>query len=724
MADYSRAISKLQTTFGNVDKDVLIAVLEVCGGDEKEAIKYLQATDNNSGYDVRQLSSNTGIPKDYPGRTATNHPITTKVKVEKETQEEVNFREKVEKIKGLFINDNVTYQDHFDSQTQSYDLYTTVLLLLINQGVEISKASRSRILASAWARKDQNLAQYLLGKEDLFALPHILGAVALLDSGRKVRALEKKVARLEKQNAKPKKTAQLKAQINDLKREALLGSVSGALCRHVKKWVQSIEADKLEFYALNMPKAPWCELADVVHLGPNDFQVPWFLEYVFGKDAPESSVINICKELSSENIVSTLSKSKIPYSYLRLQVKPIPEEAKPLIANFIPLDTLIWYYEELACSEVDAILEKRLSSGQEKPTFGYGKLMERLLYFKSVSAPFFKHLIPIAEERLSQIDLNLEPPVVVIGDASYSMDVAIRVSTVIASVLTALCGAELKFFTGESVDPPVIPKTASEVLDVATSVKADGLTAPAAALWPYYNQKKVVKFFIVVTDEIENEKYKDYYFPSLFQKYYTEVYPAKIVFVSFLENPSEKGRMVTALENMGITPLQFRLDGKRPDMTKLDSLLGLLASESAGFPQQVKNYQSTFEKGGTQGFFEKFYSVKTRANNNNNNATQTTKQKSKNLTQKTDKKKNKNKNVASKQSDTKVESKESTDSQSNAPAKSESNSSVESKDCVICEERKITTALLECGHLNFCDTCADGLKECPICRQAVIRTVR
>jgi hypothetical protein len=99
-------------------------------------------------------------------------------------------------------------------------------------------------------------------------------------------------------------------------------------------------------------------------------------------------------------------------------------------------------------------------------------------------------------------------------------------------------------------------------------------------------------------------------------QYYTEVYPAKIVFVSFLEvacpsvvscelvrrchcgcvltlglatpqNPGEKGRMVKSLENLGIVPLQFRLDSHRPDLTKVDTLLGLLASECSFFPVQV-----------------------------------------------------------------------------------------------------------------------------------------
>ncbi len=52
-------------------------------------------------------------------------------------------------------------------------------------------------------------------------------------------------------------------------------------------------------------------------------------------------------------------------------------------------------------------------------------------------------------------------------------------------------------------------------------------------------------------------------------RYYTEVFPAKIVFVSFLENSGQKGRMVRSLENLGIVPLQFRLDSHRPDLTKV-----------------------------------------------------------------------------------------------------------------------------------------------------------
>jgi hypothetical protein len=84
----------------------------------------------------------------------------------------------------------------------------------------------------------------------------------------------------------------------------------------------------LKFFALSLPKDPWKELADIVHLNPSDFQVKWFLEYTFGKEAPNDSLIATAANLTSDNIVEVLSKYKIPYSYLRVNVKPIPDDAK------------------------------------------------------------------------------------------------------------------------------------------------------------------------------------------------------------------------------------------------------------------------------------------------------------------------------------------------------------------------------------------------------------
>ena len=128
--------------------------------------------------------------------------------------------------------------------------------------------------------------------------------------------------------------------------------------------------------------------------------------------------------------------------------------------------------------------------------------MERILYMKQNGKSFYEHLLPIAERRLKSIKLPLEPPVVVFGDASYSMDVAIRVSTIIASLLTVLADADIQFFNVETFAPSKMPKTIPQVLDVALNTKADGLTATACTLKRFYDEKKPVKFFIMVNSSL------------------------------------------------------------------------------------------------------------------------------------------------------------------------------------------------------------------------------
>lgn len=82
--------------------------------------------------------------------------------------------------------------------------------------------------------------------------------------------------------------------------------------------------------------------------------------------------------------------------------------------------------------------------------------------------------------------------------------------------------------------------------------------------------------FIVVTDEEENTSYRSEMFTPLYMKYKTEVNPeVQLFFVSFLNNTDE-GEMVALLRGEGVETRQFRLDGRRPDLTKFDELVGLL----------------------------------------------------------------------------------------------------------------------------------------------------
>ena len=45
------------------------------------------------------------------------------------------------------------------------------------------------------------------------------------------------------------------------------------------------------------------------------------------------------------------------------------------------------------------------------------------------------------------------------------------------------------------------------MIELAVTTRASGCTCHASALAPYYEQKKVVKTFIICTDEEENTNY-------------------------------------------------------------------------------------------------------------------------------------------------------------------------------------------------------------------------
>jgi len=492
-----------------------------------------------------------------------------------------------------------------------FPVYITSLLMMLNRSIEISKGSRPRILACLWAAGYYDTVEHFLNHHSTtFGLPEILRGLQILDSRRSHRAITKKLLRLEKQGCqKRKKMGMLRGQLNDLKAEMLpAGSLSGALAARIRRWCGTISEENLSFFALNMPRQPWKDLADLIHLKSSDFKLPWFISTMFTGVAPEDSILAQVGDnqllADGSNLVEflTTKKVEIPFSYLRSKLKSVPVEARPHIAKYAPLDTLIWYHEELE-DEAEHVATNRILSLLAEghlPKFNYGKLMERIMYFKSLKTDLarvlFEQLVPIAERRLSSMSLDLEPGVVVAGDASSSMNVAVRTATVIGAVISLLADeARLKFFHGSLFEPPIQPTTIREVVHVAEHVRADGMTAPACLIEPYLREKKVVKCFVIVTDEVENVKHGNHYFPELFARYYRDVYPAELVFVSFLENVNRKGLMVTALESMGFSPIQFRLDVRRPDLTKLDSLLGVISLRSSTVYTEIERIATSFK---------------------------------------------------------------------------------------------------------------------------------
>ncbi len=305
----------------------------------------------------------------------------------------------------------------------------------------------------------------------------------------------------------------------------------------------------------------------------------------------QTSPAKTVQKTPAKTVQKTPAKKKPRHTSLTLAMKRT-------VATYSSIDTLLWYHEELQSSSVDDILASRLS--REVPSFGYGKLMERILYAQSQGYPFMEKLIPIAEAKLRSTTLPLDRPVVVCGDASSSMKVAVETATIISSLLTALTNAELRFFTHANLVPPLQPRTIRQVLNVAQTIEAKGNTAPAACLYESYQKKEIVKFFVVVTDEEENQACcNGDRWAELFEKYRKEVSPeAQVVLVSFLRNPKDVGRMMEQMGKMEVKPLQFKLNRHKPDLTKLDAFLALMSAESQEFRDAAHDLASRMEDGG------------------------------------------------------------------------------------------------------------------------------
>ena len=133
--------------------------------------------------------------------------------------------------------------------------------------------------------------------------------------------------------------------LNEIFFSTQVGSLSGALIKHVKSWVRTIPADRLHFFAMHFPTDLWKKLADLCHLHPEkDFpQCPWFLPFCFGKPMPENVSVPAAPDITAENICEMIMSADIDYSVARKFASSLNVPAKERISRYTKLDTVLWY---------------------------------------------------------------------------------------------------------------------------------------------------------------------------------------------------------------------------------------------------------------------------------------------------------------------------------------------------------------------------------------------
>lgn len=554
-------------------------------------------------------------------------------------------------LKDIFIKDS-TLKSHIAYQTTKRDDYiANLFLLFFRYNMKFSIIKKARILVASLTRKDNELSEFLL-KNFNYKLPEIAKACNILDSRRYIVRLHKKKL---KKNADESKHKSKIANLGKLHESIHLSLNNSKIKFITKHWIKNIPKDELEFSAIQYTigwkklidlfhlkpsdfqlewftkyiftsEAPKTSVlynykqikgTNIHHLAKS-YKIPFAylkskhknllddkLKKIVSDYTPLDEVIKHWEHLNTPEVyvrtIFRLNKENdinMMYGELIKRIQMMGKKNKLLTAVNDMAEMLDIPFQEMThritnLDQEDLVVIDCLENIAHQFHINVGSLRQQIeqLDLTEKEDQVVTKMTEIAEKKLSHYKLHIQQPVAVFGDASASMGVAIRTSSIITSVLCKLAEAKLHLFRNvdEVIKNP--PRNVRDVLKMGKECKAFNSTSPAASMMPYLKNKEVIKTFIIVTDEEENTHCEGKRFSEIYKEYRKTVYPAELVFISFIEGRND-GQMVTDLKETvnGIEKdiIQFRLNGHKPDLRKLDTLLNTLEMNSNIYNEECK----------------------------------------------------------------------------------------------------------------------------------------
>lgn len=550
---------------------------------------------------------------------------------------------------------------HYDEDTQKYvsDVAKIFTDKILNKSAGLT--TKSHIICVLLQRKAKDIIKNL---NQYIDLPELVRACEILDSKRLQKQMLGKLLTKPDSPKVKSKLVLAEALLNGQNVDDIDLSLNLSKIKIVKEWVKNIPKDRIEFRAMSFDTSLWRKLADLIHLNPKiDFMegCEWFLPYCFGGPIPEGNIVHDYKRLNYNNFHELYDKHHFSYELIRARLQLSPnqlslsnnvanknkkghnksaksnnnkssaksnqyEQNKHLIKNIKikivnneSINTVVWYWDELVDTYNIIDVINRLKNEKDSIDLSYGKIVD--LISKTTNPEVLHELMELGSEKIKNYRIDIEQPVAIFGDQSGSMEIAIKTSGIITSLLCYICNASLHLF--HSKDNHIVnpPRNITDAVKFGKEVRTQGCTCPAASLLHYYSKKEAVKTIIIITDEEENESIgypmnpeihrlpyfpgkigynangaittsrfygpssfcsNKYRFADLYKKYIEEIYPARLVFISF-SDPNKDALMVSSLKQIVGTNVVdelvkvFKFNVTDPDLNRMDIVLKYLA---------------------------------------------------------------------------------------------------------------------------------------------------